>query len=583
MSEKQPANVGGLGDSEEFKEALGKYTPEQQALILKTFEKGRGPTRELYEAAAGWATKDQLQHLHELYQGVGSPTFESSVYDETPTPSPGPTVNPEYFRPEVFQFVKKLGKGAFGTVALSKVKKATNSRLTVGAEVAIKHQYEIFRDPRLTKRVIREIRICRLLGGHDNLLGLLDLSISIGREVETRKRYKTFRGISMVMEYFAGGTLKDHFRNTRLHYSDDDIKSIMTQCLAGLRYMHSANFVHRDLKPENILVRRNTDGPYTWKVVIADFGLAKCFGRHIDDTTHLTTEQILSEDHDWEDFLTSDYTRTYEIKAHVHTKHVVTRYYRAPEVSLLQQEHEELTKIDIWSLGCIFGEIMQMKAENEPRSVLFTGRYDLTLEQDERAAQMGKYTRTEQVKIIESQQINQIFTLLGYPDDKYINSIKHKKLRGWIRQQTQKKARDLTKIYPSMSKEGLDLFTKMLQYDPTQRITAEQCLAHPFLHETAGSGIYNTKTTKPMVENFELAQRMTDAQMRALVCQEIMFYNPDNPELIAETQDEEAASPFLGLPKMFETQRSIPVEEEEEVAGVNVSAYTPEQPKKPEK
>lgn len=48
------------------------------------------------------------------------------------------------------------------------------------------------------------------------------------------------------------------------------------------------------------------------------------------------------------------------------TKHVVTRWYRAPELILLSEEYDE--KIDIWSIGCIFGELLSMVREHCPNS-----------------------------------------------------------------------------------------------------------------------------------------------------------------------------------------------------------------------
>lgn len=352
--------------------------------------------------------------------------------------------------------------------------------------------------------------------------------MSTTEELESRDSFKTFEGLSMVMEFFSDGTLKDHFANRALHYDEDDVTSIMTQCLSGLQYMHSANFVHRDLKPENILVKKNTDGPYKWKVVIADFGLAKCFGRH----AKASSEAMNLEESKWEDFLKTEQNQTHEIKAMVHTKHVVTRYYRAPEVSLLQQEHEMLTEIDIWSMGCIFGEILQMKPKNvsnsrKRRYVLFTGQADLKLEPDARAQHMRQYTRNDQIKIIESQQINQIFKLMGSPDESYIASIKKPNLRKWIQAQAHKPGGNLAEMFPDTASEGLELFRGMLQYDPNKRFTAAQCLAHPYLAPTAKGGVYNVRTSKPMVEDFELAQQLTDAQLRALVCQEIEHHNPD--------------------------------------------------------
>lgn len=38
------------------------------------------------------------------------------------------------------------------------------------------------------------------------------------------------------------------------------------------------------------------------------------------------------------------------------TSHVVTRWYRAPELILIEKNYDN--KIDIWSLGCIFGELL---------------------------------------------------------------------------------------------------------------------------------------------------------------------------------------------------------------------------------
>lgn len=57
------------------------------------------------------------------------------------------------------------------------------------------------------------------------------------------------------------------------------------------------------------------------------------------------------------------------------TKHVVTRWYRAPEVILAQDTYNY--KIDIWSVGCIFAELLSMMKENASnfmeRKPLFPG------------------------------------------------------------------------------------------------------------------------------------------------------------------------------------------------------------------
>jgi serine/threonine protein kinase len=93
------------------------------------------------------------------------------------------------------------------------------------------------------------------------------------------------------------------------------LQYFLYQLLRGLKYIHSANILHRDLKPSNLLLNANCD------LKICDFGLAR------------TTSET--------DFM---------------TEYVVTRWYRAPELLLNCSEYT--AAIDIWSVGCIFMEIL---------------------------------------------------------------------------------------------------------------------------------------------------------------------------------------------------------------------------------
>lgn len=90
------------------------------------------------------------------------------------------------------------------------------------------------------------------------------------------------------------------------------------QLLRGLKYIHSAKVIHRDLKPSNLLLNANCD------LKICDFGLARP-----------TSEN---------EFM---------------TEYVVTRWYRAPE--LLLNSSDYTAAIDVWSVGCIFMELMNRK------------------------------------------------------------------------------------------------------------------------------------------------------------------------------------------------------------------------------
>eukprot|EP00116_Pleurobrachia_bachei_P003356 sb/3463618/ len=103
----------------------------------------------------------------------------------------------------------------------------------------------------------------------------------------------------------------------------DQISYILNQLACGLKYLKSLGIMHRDLKPSNIGVTEDLD------TKILDFGLARSDG--IDP--NLTEERARVE----------------------LTRAVVTLSYRAPEVMLSNQYDGHA--VDIWSLGCILGEM----------------------------------------------------------------------------------------------------------------------------------------------------------------------------------------------------------------------------------
>jgi serine/threonine protein kinase len=94
------------------------------------------------------------------------------------------------------------------------------------------------------------------------------------------------------------------------------VQSYLWQILQGITYCHSHRVLHRDLKPQNLLVNRNG------LLKLADFGLARAFGIPLRSYTH----------------------------------EVVTLWYKAPEVLLGTKFYT--TAVDIWSIGCIFAEMV---------------------------------------------------------------------------------------------------------------------------------------------------------------------------------------------------------------------------------
>ena len=196
--------------------------------------------------------------------------------------------------------------------------------------------------------------------------------------------------------------------------SNDHVCYFLYQILCGLKYIHSANVLHRDLKPSNILLNTNRD------LKICDFGLARV-GHPDHDHTGLLTE------------------------------YVATRWYR-PQKSCLMLDAFKYTKsIDIWSVGCIFAEMLS----NRP---IFPGKHYLD-------------------------QLNQILGILGSPSNEDLSCICNEKSRSYLQSQPYKPKVHWKQLYPNAQEQALDLLEKMLRFNPQLRIKVEDALTHPYFEQ----------------------------------------------------------------------------------------------------
>ena len=185
------------------------------------------------------------------------------------------------------------------------------------------------------------------------------------------------------------------------------------QILRGLKFIHSANVLHRDLKPSNLLVNANCD------LAICDFGLA----RGVDGQEALLTE------------------------------YVVTRWYRAPELLCESARYGEA--IDVWSVGCIFAEMLRRKP-------FFRGD-------------------TPQ------HQLETIVSVLGMPSDEAMSIITHSAARKAVCSGAECKPYPFKSYFPrDTSAVALDLLQQMLVFDSEQRLSVEAALQHPYLAELHG-------------------------------------------------------------------------------------------------
>nr|XP_008000000.2 mitogen-activated protein kinase 15 isoform X1 [Chlorocebus sabaeus] len=146
-------------------------------------------------------------------------------------------------------------------------------------------------------------------GDHPNIISLLDVI-----------RAENDRDIYLVFE-FMDTDLNAVIRKGGL-LQDVHLRSIFYQLLQATRFLHSGHVVHRDQKPSNVLLDANCT------VKLCDFGLARSLG----DLPEGPEDQALTE-------------------------YVATRWYRAPEVLL--SSHRYTLGVDMWSLGCILGEMLR--------------------------------------------------------------------------------------------------------------------------------------------------------------------------------------------------------------------------------
>ena len=174
------------------------------------------------------------------------------------------------------------------------------------------------------------------------------------------------------------------------------------------------------------------------------------------------------------------------------TTHVVTRWYRAPEVILLNQTPSNLTGVDVWSVGCIFAELLQMVKKNCPdyenRGPLFPGDSCFPLS--------PKRSKKNKNQVYQSHfdQIRVIFDVLGSPTQQEINKLEDEQARQYLEDLPQQDPDDLKKMFPATKKVGIDLLKKMLKFTPEDRITVPEALKHPYFKRVRDRELEITNT-----------------------------------------------------------------------------------------
>jgi mitogen-activated protein kinase 6 len=285
-----------------------------------------------------------------------------------------------------YDVTKVVGYGAYGTVCAAVDHKA-------GIKVAIKKMAGVFDDLIDGKRILREITVLTSVR-HPNVVKLY----TVLRPVDPAK----FTDIYMVTALLDADL--NHIIRSKQRLLDAHCQYFMAQLLRSVKYIHSANIVHRDIKPSNLLVNANCD------LVLCDFGLART------------------------------------VENNSLTGYVVTRWYRAPELLVLNNRYT--FPVDIWSVGCILAELQQ-------RRPLFQGTNYLD-------------------------QLHQVIAVLGTPSEEDLADTSEEAKR-YIASLERRKPVDFAVMFPNATPQAIDMLSRMLKFHPKKRITAADALAHPYL------------------------------------------------------------------------------------------------------
>lgn len=319
---------------------------------------------------------------------------------------------------DTYDRISRLSEGTYGIVW--KAKDLATQEIVALKQIKFEHQQQLLQVQGFPVTAFREINVLMALSSHENIVSVKEMVVGSGTD-------KVF----MVMEFFHKD-LQEAMEQRKYPnvLRQAELKGTMQQILRGMEYMHSKWFMHRDMKTSNILVHKRKG-----RVALCDFGLARSF----EDPPSKNLTQL-----------------------------VVTLHYRAPELLFGETRYTEA--VDIWSIGCIFGELIRQEA-------IMQGQGELD-------------------------QIDKIFTLLGAPTEdnwKGFLELPNARIFKWRTTEQRQKFDELFPINPPphfqqtfLDANGRDLLCKLLALDPNKRISAKEALEHK----------YFTEGVKPMNPNF---------------------------------------------------------------------------------
>lgn len=202
------------------------------------------------------------------------------------------------------------------------------------------------------------------------------------------------------------------------------------------------------------------------------------------------------------------------------TKHVVTRWYRAPELILIQPY---TSAVDIWSLGCILAELLSMQEGNvegyQDRKPLFPGGTCFPLSGE------GRLTNDDKLD-----QLSVIFGVIGTPAKEDVEAIG--KANDYIKSLGKSAGKPLEKVFPAADPCALDLLKKMLQFNPKRRLTADEALEHEFFKGVRQDSLEVNAPGPLEAPEFLETNNVDLTELKRKIYEEVLWYrDKDEAEL----------------------------------------------------
>lgn len=404
--------------------------------------------------------------------------------------------------PDRYRLQSVIGSGSYGCVFLA-------TDLAEMRPVAVKRVEKLFRNAVDCRRVLREISIMSKLE-HPNIVQLYDIPeiVHVGH----------FNEIFLIMEVCdsdLGKLVTSGVTLSHLHLS-----TMLYNLMLGLKYLHSAGVYHRDLKPANCLVNQDCT------VKICDFGLARVVGERPSKKARSESRARLNckkrdtagDQEEAEGSDASDEEDSAEDQPALRralTNHVATRWYRAPELVLLQTDYTEA--VDVWSVGCIYAELLLTLegASASERTPLFPGSSCFPLSPNK--AHMGDYMfHTGE----NHDQLNMIFNLLGTPSKEDMGFLQRRDATRYLACFKPRQGEGIRNRLEYAGENAIDFLEGTLCFNPHKRLPVDALLEKRVFEEVRD---ISREIVRPcmMTHNFDAVTNLDEMRLRSYFYKEV--------------------------------------------------------------